>query len=35
FDRYEYDTAAAILITIIVIVMALEYLSGIIRARVQ
>lgn len=35
FDRYEYDTAAAILITIIVIVMALEYLSGVIRARVQ
>jgi phosphonate transport system permease protein len=35
FDRYEYDTAAAILITIIVIVMALEYISGIIRARVQ
>ena len=35
FDRYEYDTAAAILIIIIVTVMALEYLSGIIRARVQ
>ncbi|MEL6644110.1 MAG: phosphonate ABC transporter, permease protein PhnE [Pseudomonadota bacterium] len=35
FDRYEYDTAAAILILIIAIVMALEYLSGIIRARVQ
>lgn len=35
FDRYEYDTAAAILILIIVIVMSLEYLSGIIRARVQ
>lgn len=35
FDRYEYDTAAAILILIIVLVMALEYLSGIIRARVQ
>ena len=35
FDRYEYDTAAAILIIIIGIVMALEYLSGIIRARVQ
>lgn len=35
FDRYEYDTAAAILILIIVIVMALEYLSGVIRARVQ
>ncbi|AUC54535.1 MAG: phosphonate ABC transporter, permease protein PhnE [Sagittula sp.] len=35
FDRYEYDTAAAILILIIGIVMALEYLSGVIRARVQ
>ncbi|SFR64457.1 phosphonate ABC transporter, permease protein PhnE [Litoreibacter janthinus] len=35
FDRYEYDTAAAILILIIVIVMALEYISGIVRARVQ
>ena len=35
FDRYEYDTAAAILLLIIVIVMALEYLSGIIRERVQ
>ncbi|WP_298835893.1 phosphonate ABC transporter, permease protein PhnE [uncultured Roseobacter sp.] len=35
FDRYEYDTAAAILLIIIGIVMALEYLSGIIRARVQ
>jgi len=35
FDRYEFDTAAAILMIIIVIVMALEYLSGVIRARVQ
>lgn len=35
FDRYEYDTAAAILILIIGIVMALEYVSGIVRARVQ
>tara|TARA_R110002096_G_scaffold22830_29_gene73237 strand:- start:6223 stop:7053 length:831 start_codon:yes stop_codon:yes gene_type:complete len=35
FDRYEYDTAAAILIIIILVVMALEYISGIIRARVQ
>lgn len=35
FDRYEYDTAAAILLLIIGIVMALEYLSGIIRAKVQ
>ena len=35
FDRYEYDTAAAILLLIIGIVMALEYLSGIIREKVQ
>lgn len=35
FDRYEYDTAAAILLLIIGIVMALEYLSGVIRARAQ
>ncbi|MEM1376066.1 MAG: phosphonate ABC transporter, permease protein PhnE [Pseudomonadota bacterium] len=35
FDRYEYDTAAAILLIIIAAVMVLEYLSGIIRARVQ
>lgn len=35
FDRYEFDTAAAILLVIIVTVMALEYLSGIIRAKVQ
>ena len=35
FDRYEYATAAAILILIIGIEMVLEYLSGIIRARVQ
>ena len=35
FDRYEFDTAAAILVLIIGTVMALEYLSGIIRARVQ
>lgn len=35
FDRYEYDTAAAILLIIIVIVMGLEYLSGMIRGRVQ
>jgi phosphonate transport system permease protein len=33
FDRYEYDTAAAILITIIVVVMLTEYASGIIRRR--
>ncbi|MDG1457100.1 MAG: phosphonate ABC transporter, permease protein PhnE [Pseudoprimorskyibacter sp.] len=35
FDRYEYDTAAAILLIIILIVMALEYISGIVRERVQ
>ena len=35
FDRYEFDTAAAILIVIIAIVMAAEYSSGIIRKRLQ
>lgn len=35
FDRYEFDTAAAILLIIIVTVMVLEYLSGVIRAKVQ
>lgn len=35
FDRYEFDTAAAILLLIIGAVMVLEYLSGLIRARVQ
>jgi phosphonate transport system permease protein len=35
FDRYEYDTAAAILVTIIAIVMAAEYASSVIRRRVQ
>ncbi len=35
FDRYEFDTAAAILLIIIVTVMCLEYLSGIIRRKVQ
>lgn len=35
FDRYEFESAAAILVVIIVIVMALEYLSGIIRSRIQ
>ena len=35
FDRYEYDTAAAILILIIGIVMLSEYISGYIRAGVQ
>jgi phosphonate transport system permease protein len=35
FDRYEYDTAAAILIVIIAIVMVAEYTSSFIRAKVQ
>jgi len=35
FDRYEFDTAAAILVSIIGIVMIAEYSSGLIRARVQ
>jgi phosphonate transport system permease protein len=35
FDRYEYGTAAAILVAIIAIVMAAEYASGVIRRRVQ
>jgi phosphonate transport system permease protein len=35
FDRYEFDTAAAILIVIILIVLACEYSSGYIRRKVQ
>jgi len=35
FDRYEFDTAAAIILIIIAIVMVLEYGSSFIRARVQ
>ena len=35
FDRYEFDTAAAILLIIIGIVMCLEYVSGFLRKRVQ
>ena len=35
FDRYEFDTTAAILLLIIGIVMAAEYGSGIIRKRLQ
>ncbi len=35
FDRYEFDTAAAIIIIIIAIVMVAEYSSGLIRARLQ
>ncbi len=35
FDRYEFDSAAAILLVIIAIVMLLEYLSGYLRRWVQ
>jgi len=35
FDRYEFDSAAAILVIIIVIVMGLEYCSGYLRKWVQ
>lgn len=35
FDRYEFDSAAAILIVIIAIVMCLEYSSGYLRRWVQ
>ncbi len=35
FDRYEFDTAAAVLLLVIGIVMVAEYTSGIIRRRVQ
>ncbi len=35
FDRYEFDTAAAIILIIIAIVLVLEYVSSFIRARVQ
>ena len=35
FDRYEFDSAAAILLIIIGIVLAVEYTSGLIRKRVQ
>lgn len=35
FDRYEFDSAAAILLIIIAIVMGLEYASGYLRQRVQ
>ena len=35
FDRYEFDTAAPILIVIIAIVMCLEYLSSFLRSKVQ
>lgn len=35
FDRYEFDTAAAVLLLIIGIVMATEYTSGLIRRRIQ
>ena len=35
FDRYEFDTAAAVLIVIVAIVLACEYASGWIRRAVQ
>jgi phosphonate transport system permease protein len=35
FDRYEFDTAAAILLVIITIVMFVEYSSGFVRKWVQ
>lgn len=35
FDRYEFDSAAAILLIIIGIVLAVEYSSGMIRKKVQ
>lgn len=35
FDRYEFDTAAAVLLLIIGIVMVTEYTSGHIRRRIQ
>jgi phosphonate transport system permease protein len=35
FDRYEYDTAAAVLLIIIGIVMAVEYTSSYVRGKVQ
>ncbi len=35
FDRYEFDSAAAILLVIIGIVMAVEYSSGYVRKKVQ
>jgi len=35
FDRYEFDTVAAILLIIIATVMVLEYMSGIIRTRIK
>lgn len=35
FDRYEFETAAAILITIIAIVLIVEYISSYIRRSVQ
>jgi len=35
FDRYEFDSAAAILIVIIAIVFLVEYTSGIVRKMVQ
>jgi phosphonate transport system permease protein len=35
FERYEFDTAAAILLIIIAIVMLMEYLSSVVRGRLR
>jgi phosphonate transport system permease protein len=35
FERYEFDTAAAILLLIIAIVMATEYVSSVVRGRLR
>ena len=35
FDRYEFDSAAAILLVIVAIVMLMEYSSGYLRRLVQ
>ena len=35
FERYEFDTAAAILLTIVAIVMASEYFSSLVRTRLR
>ena len=34
-QRYDFDTSAAVLIIVIAIVLALEYMSGFVRSRVQ
>ena len=35
FDQYDYETAAAVLLLIIGIVMVVEYTSGYVRKQVQ